>query len=416
MDNKEHRCYFPAGARIFAEGEPGDCAYSIEEGRVEVSTLRKGEPLVLAELGPGDIFGEMALIDNKVRSASVTALTETRLLVIQRERFAKKMASADPLISLFLRVILDRLRKMGSEPLTKLGGAEGGGLEAPSSEAPLGESGHGYHRSRDRAIQRLRLENELEKAFEKGDFELHYQPIWSLSEERISAFEALIRWRHRERGLLLPAEFIGLAEETGWIVPIGRWAIREACRALSTLRDVLGELAVDSALTMGANISSREIADPQFVSNIAQIVDECGIRPEQLRLEITESLLMEDPDLATVVLDRLKEIGVKLAIDDFGTGYSSLSYLHRFPIDTLKIDRSFICSMLTEPGSLEIVRTLSQLAHNLGMDTVAEGVERPEELRRLTTLDCDYGQGFLISKPLPERAMATLVAQGVASY
>jgi len=246
------------------------------------------------------------------------------------------------------------------------------------------------------AIARLHLETELRRAIQRQEFELHYQPIVSLKTGKISGFEALLRWQHPLQGMMPPAEFIPIAEETGLIVPIGRWVLREACRQM---RAWCIQFPHTLSFTMSVNLSSRQFTQSGLAEQIDQILEETGLAPTNLKLEITESVVMENAKSAARTLLELRNLGVQLAIDDFGTGYSSLSYLHQFPANTLKIDRSFVSRIGDAGENGEIVHTIMTLAHSLNMDVVAEGVETVEQLAQLRLLECEYGQGYLFCKP-----------------
>ncbi|RYG53128.1 EAL domain-containing protein, partial [bacterium] len=248
-----------------------------------------------------------------------------------------------------------------------------------------------------RAVALLQLETDLRWAIDREEFELYYQPIISLESGRIGGFEALIRWKHPERGLVSPIDFIPVAEETGWIVPIGRWVLEQACSQLALWHQ---NLPTDIPITMSVNLSGKQFSQPDLITSIEDLLARHQIPPGCLKLEITESSIMENAEAVTERLLRLRAIGVKLGLDDFGTGYSSLSYLHRFPLDTLKIDRSFIARMNEDGENREIVRTILSLGKNLGMEVVAEGVEEIEQLVDLRNLDCKHGQGYFFARPL----------------
>jgi diguanylate cyclase (GGDEF)-like protein/PAS domain S-box-containing protein len=248
-----------------------------------------------------------------------------------------------------------------------------------------------------RAVALLQLETDLRWAIEREEFELYYQPIISLDSGKICGFEALIRWQHPERGMVSPIDFIPVAEETGWIVPIGRWVLEQACAQLAQWQK-----QVPSAvqLTMSVNLSSKQFSQLNLIPEIEDLLARHQIPAGCLKLEITESAIMENADEVTERLLSLRALGVKLGLDDFGTGYSSLSYLHRFPLDTLKIDRSFIARMNEDGENREIVRTILSLGKNLGMDVVAEGVEETAQLADLRSLNCEHGQGFFFARPM----------------
>jgi diguanylate cyclase len=247
------------------------------------------------------------------------------------------------------------------------------------------------------AIERLDLKTDLQGALERGQFELNYQPIVSMSNEKVCAVEALIRWNHPVRGLVMPDRFIPLAEQTGEIVPIGRWVLSEACAQVMRWRREQPEVAPQN---LAVNLSVRQLHDPRLLEDVADALSASGLEPESLTLEITESMLIEETDRGSRALDQLRAMKVKIAIDDFGTGYSSLSYLKRFPVDTIKIDRSFVAEMETSSTSAALVKAVVDLAHNLGVATVAEGVENAEQKAKIYELGCTFGQGYLFSRPL----------------
>jgi len=259
-------------------------------------------------------------------------------------------------------------------------------------------------------MARLQLETDLRHALEREEFRNFYQPIVKLVSGEIVGFEALLRWQHPTRGLLGPEEFIPVAEETGLIRELGWWNLREACRQISDWR-----AAVDtqSHLTISVNLSAKQFLQPNLVADIKKLLRELALPPDALKLEITESTVMADPSAAVEMLQQIKSLGIRLAIDDFGTGYSSLSYLHRFPLDTLKIDRSFISGMGDDGEGMEIARTILPMANNLRLDVVAEGVETIQQFAMLKKLQCKFGQGFYFSKPLSAEGIATLLAGGL---
>jgi len=245
-------------------------------------------------------------------------------------------------------------------------------------------------------IAKNKLEGELRSAVDRNeDFVLHYQPIIKLKDLRLGGFEALIRWNHRTKGTVPPNEFIPLAEETGLIIPISKWVLRQSCRQLKIWHDMY---PMSPPLKMSVNISSKMLLLDDFVDTVAAILEEEEIQPEFLVIEITENVILEHTNYAMETLTSLKNMGVNIHIDDFGTGYSSLSYLHNFPVNALKIDRSFISNISAESENLEIIKTIVSLAHNLNLDVIAEGLEKEHQLSIINDLDCAFGQGFLFSK------------------
>lgn len=251
------------------------------------------------------------------------------------------------------------------------------------------------------------LETDLRFALERQEFMLHYQPIISLKTDRLEGFEALLRWQHPEKGLIYPGDFIAIAEETGLIVPIGEWVLRKACQQLRTWQE---HFSSASSVHISVNLSSRQIKQFDFVDKLATILNDTGLNGQNLRLELTESMLMERGEKTIELLCGIKAQQVQLSIDDFGTGYSSLSYLHRFPVDALKIDRSFVNLIDAEGKNGEIVKTIITLAHSLGIKAIAEGVETLHQLTHLRNLGCEAAQGYWFSKPVNWQSAESIIA------
>ena len=257
------------------------------------------------------------------------------------------------------------------------------------------------------ALERLQNETDLRYAVERKELLLHYQPVISLETGRIAGVEALVRWDHPTRGRVSPADFIPIAEEMGLIIPIGQWVLEEAIRQVREWHTMPGG---DPNLTVGVNVSAKQFSQTTLVKNIAGALEASGFPPHLLKLEMTESVLIDNTDSANQTLGELKALGVQVHMDDFGTGYSSLSYLHRLPVDAMKIDRSFVSRMDTDERQMQLVQTVLLLAANLGMQTVGEGVENVAQLNALRKLSCNYGQGYLFSKPLEPDAFVKLLA------
>lgn len=260
-----------------------------------------------------------------------------------------------------------------------------------------------------RALARWKLEADLRRGIDAGELCVFYQPIVALAAGRIAGFEALVRWRHPEHGIVSPVSFIPVAEESGLIVPLGSWVLRESVRQMHAWQGIFTSYP---PLFMSVNLSVKQLQNPDFGHQIENLLQEIHVLPSSLKLEITESLLMEHTALITPLIGKIRNLGIQVSLDDFGTGYSSLSHLHSFPINTLKIDRSFITRMEEQSESAEIVRTILALAKHLNMDVVAEGIESEQQLRKLRAFRCEYGQGFLFAKPLEREAAETLLAEG----
>jgi predicted signal transduction protein with EAL and GGDEF domain len=261
---------------------------------------------------------------------------------------------------------------------------------------------------RDRVVTLFQLETDLRRAIDERELQLHYQPIVSLVNQKIIGFEVLLRWQHPQRGWVSPAEFIPIAEETGLIIPIGWWVLHQACQQMRAWHE---QFAFNTPFKIGVNFSAPQFTQPQLEKQIARILHQTGLDAKSLQLELTESVLMEHPETVAQLMQQLKALGISLALDDFGTGYSSLSYLQRFPLDILKLDRSFVCRIGKCYQSWEIVRATILLARALDMEVVAEGVETFEQLVRLRGLKCKYAQGYFFSLPLDSTAAGELLAQ-----
>lgn len=372
---------FEPGTIIVKIGDPGDYAYIVQKGKVEVSVPSRNGKKVLAELGQGEIFGEMAIIDSSPRSATVTAIETTEVIIIELSKHMKVLAYNNPIMDLVLRVVLSRLRKTSQQVTGRL--------------APNLEENNALKKIRSAAIKKIKYEKQMREGLELGEFEVHYQPIISLARREISGFEALLRWKNRQR-MVPPDEFIPFAEETGLIIEQGQFALR---KAMSDHRKFCN-LAKNEQLFMSVNLSGKQVSSNQEVESIKRIINSGEIKPQQLKLEVTETLMLENFDQSKKVLNNLRNLGATIAIDDFGTGYSSLSYLHQLPLDTLKIDRAFINKIEKNKKSLQIVEAIMNLSNTLDINVVAEGIETEKQMSILTNLGCDFCQGFHISKPL----------------
>ncbi len=265
----------------------------------------------------------------------------------------------------------------------------------------------------DRAVARLNLESELRRSIDRRQLTVHYQPIISLESGAVAGFEALVRWNHPTRGLIEPTEFVPIAEETGLILPLGSWVLRESCRWLRSWQADRPGLAL---LTLSVNLSGRQLEQPDFTEQVDRILHETGLAPSGLRLEVTENVAMRDAEHAAFTLHHLRELGIRVSLDDFGTGYSSLNYLQRMPIDVLKIDRSFVTPIHGEGRDSDIVRTILVLAQQLRMDVVAEGVETVAQYEWLRDVGCRFGQGFFFSRALDGDSALSLLERTPVSY
>jgi diguanylate cyclase len=386
-----------ANVPVFREGDCADCAYIIEEGMVEVSLIRDGKKVVVGKRTVGEVFGEMAIIDDQPRTATVSTLTPCKLLTIDRSLVRNRLSQSDPIVRMYLDVILARFRQtMGELRELTL-------REFPPETTKLSPSAgtSGASNNYEYAINEIRLEDEIKCALLHDEFELYFQPIVDLWQKHLVGFEALIRWRHRQRGLIFPNDFLATAEASGLIVPIGSWVFRRSCEFLRVLKNSFPENQ-PNPLFVAVNISAREIVSSLFAETASEVVEKAGISASNIKLEITETALMSDHFVVKNVLQRLKNAGFSIAIDDFGTGYSSLSYLHQFPFDTLKIDKTFVQSLNKEGKNNAIVASIASLAKHLNLAVVAEGIETSLQEKRIRDLKCQFGQGYLYARPMTE--------------
>lgn len=384
---------FKKGEVLIREGERGDCAYVLESGSVEVLMSREGKLLQIGTRGAGSIIGEMAMIDDKPRTATVRAIEDCKVMEISRDDFSRRVEAADPVLQRVIQVIMTRYRDMiGRSRFIQVSPPLAGDVEDTENKDKL----------HDIALGTIKIHNELKEALEQNELLLYYQPIIDLQHMKIAGFEALMRWRHPERGMISPGIFIPVAEESGLIVELSRWALETSCRAVRKLQQaVVPQLLGSNPLFISVNFSVKDFSESGFFGHFQETLRALEVESAQIHLEITESTLMEAPEVAKEALEKCREHGIGISIDDFGTGYSSLSYLHYFPIDTLKIDQSFVRSMASHAGSLALVKSIIGLARNLNMKLIAEGIEGEKEAVILRDLGCEECQGFWFAKPLP---------------
>ncbi len=382
---------FKAGDIIMRQGEDGDCAYIIEKGRVEILIEKSNGTIQrVGTRGAGTIIGEMAVVDNEPRIATIKAMEDCALLEITKEDFVRRLKNADPVLQITTQVILTRYRDMMTRAaiLNEVGAY------------PTPEDLEREYVEQANAVETIKMANEFRAAIGTEQLSLHYQPIMNLTTGKVDGFEALMRWNHPEKGPISPAVFIPVAEDTGLIVEASRWALREACRALKRIE---GKVGLDRDLFMSVNFSSTDFAEENFLDQLYTILSETDVAPNKVHLEITERLLMNQPQNAKDTLSLCRKAGLGISIDDFGTGYSSLSYLHYYPIDTLKIDQSFVRNMMADKTSLELVKSIISLGKNMNMNIIAEGVEHAEEADMLHSMGCERAQGYHFSRPHSEK-------------
>lgn len=373
---------FPQNHVLFSQGESGDKAYIIEKGRVLIYLTKDGEDFPLSILGEGEIFGEMAIIDNQARSASAKTLDECSLIVVTKDQLMERVQSADTVVRLLLRVLLKRLRAQNDlivvQPKKKVFNTE----KAKKEDI--------------QAVERIKLEAKIAQAFQNKEFVMFYQPILDLKTDKIHGAEALIRWFPPTGEQISPAVFMDVVENSTMIIPFGKWIVEQCFNDLKKIQ----EITQQKNFSLSINISGKQFNNLDFLNDVETLRKKFDLISGDIKLEMTERVMM-DGNLALDTLVRFDELGYKLSIDDFGTGFSSLQYLFRMPLDNIKIDRSFVRDMLKDDKALAIVKSLIYLAQSLKMQVIAEGIEKEEEKNLLKALGVDYGQGFLFSKAIP---------------
>lgn len=390
MGTLKNKKYLKKNDVLIWQGDQGDSAYIIETGLVEIF-LEKEKGLIqsLGTRGPNSLIGEMALVDNKPRTATIRALEDCELLEITRQDFERRVDNADPIIQMVMQVILSRYRDMITHAHI---------IGRPKDVKALENLEKGFVEQTN-AVENIKLNNDLKEALDNKKLELHYQPIVSLEKNEVIGFEALMRWTHLEKGFIPPDVFIPAAEESGLIVELSQWAVKEACQTLKRIEE---KTSFSKPLFMSVNFSSEDFSTPDFKGYVDNALKEANLTPDQIHIEITERLLMDQPDNARETLEKCRSSGMVISIDDFGTGYSSLSYLHHFPINILKIDRSFINNMSADKSAMELVKSIISLGHNLNMEIIAEGIEEEHQADTLREMGCDKAQGYFFARPMPE--------------
>lgn len=384
---------FDGHSIVFRAGDNGDAAYVIESGCVEVLIQQNGEEKRVAVLSKDAMFGEIALLDGKPRTATVRTLVPTVLMRIDRSHIQELLNRTDPVIQYLLKLLLERFRS--SNPGLKALHAQ----TAPEDQVeplPAPPKDTDYHAT---AIRTLLLVHDLSKAIDTNQLVLFYQPIMLMEDRSLAGFEALVRWRHPTLGLVSPVEFIPLAEKTGLIKRIGQWVLNQAAKDWTELRTFCDSDGQQTPF-ISINLSSPELFEPNIVESIQSIMAEHDVPMNELRIELTESILISNLSQVSAALKRLRAQGVGIALDDFGTGYAGLDYLQSLPFSCIKIDKSFVQQMDGSARSLQIVRSALELSRLLGMTSVAEGIEDEDTANALAQMGCTFAQGFHYGKPM----------------
>jgi EAL domain-containing protein (putative c-di-GMP-specific phosphodiesterase class I) len=398
--SKSHYKVIKAGEFIFREGEPGTCAYLIDKGRVEVQVISKGVITPVNVFGIGDIFGEMSIIDGSSRACSAVALEECELIEVSKDQLNERIEDADPVVRLLISVLTNRIKGSLADPVEARKNPD-----ATSTVINISEL-----KDNQIILEKIKMEQNLRDALTDNEFRVHYQPIVNFKTGEAAGFEALMRWDSPERGMVRPDIFMGIAEETSLIIPLGHWLIKRVLRDFARLKKKLKVAGKNTDLFMSINIAAKQFNDPTLFKVLNQALTVNGIKASEIKLEITERVLIG----GVFVYDWIKQarqLGYSVALDDFGTGYSSLSYLSNLEVNNLKIDKSFVEKMNTDAKTKHIVVALVNLAKSLNLSVIAEGVETQEEWNTLAEMDCDYVQGYLYSKPLPLNNVIALLSK-----
>ncbi|HSM81247.1 MAG TPA: EAL domain-containing protein [Nodosilinea sp.] len=386
---------FNAGENIFMEGSAADRAYIIESGYVEIFVGAGEDSLQLNVLGPGDIFGEMGIMDSSPRSASAKAIGPCRCIVVSAAQVAERIESSSPVVRLLISMSLHRNRAYNTYLKT---------LSTPQIGLPspaVTEKAYAKSQQYQQILDDIKLESDLRNAVYNDGLSLAYQPLLDLNTNAIVGFESLLRWHCPQRGTVPPQEFIALAEETSLILPMGDWILEHSCADLRRFKNHLEAIGQgDNEFFMSINISVRQFQQPNFFERLLDCTQRHGVSADQIKLEVTERIFLDEVE-AIDSIDKCRAAGFEVSLDDFGTGYSSLNYLERCEIDCLKIDKSFIQKLCSSDRAKILVGSIIDIARKLGLPTVAEGIETPAQMEALRAMGCAIGQGFLFSHPLP---------------
>jgi len=394
---------FPKGTVLFARGEGRHCAYLIDQGEVNIiGNDEGGADKLLCTLGEGEIFGEMALIDDSPRSAMAVTASEAEIFIIPRAALQDRVKGLDPILSLLMALLIERYKVTRMHLPESIRQDRFGDFMQKISRNDQGTREVLRMRNskelREVALREMKVEQELRAGLEQRQFVPVFQPILNLPGRTLAGFETLIRWQHPVKGMIFPDNFIPVAERTGVVQQLDRLMLEKVCEYYPVLREKAGPNGADFFISV--NLSGTNFENYDVINTVRSTLIKSDVDPAHIKLEITESALIGDAEHAEKILQGLKAIGVTIALDDFGTGYSSLGYLHKFSIDDIKIDRSFVSQIADGSKSIDIIRAIIALARNFKLRVVAEGIEQEADVTALNALGCDMGQGYLFSKPL----------------
>jgi diguanylate cyclase len=375
-----------AGEVLYRQGDPSDCAWLVERGAIELLSVQGRRSVSHGVLGPGELIGELGMLDGAPRSATATARGDTVLLAIDHDQFLDRLDAGDPIVRTLVDSLLQRTRSIiASLPMDASLPAEDVACDDPEERS---------------GIDKIRLEAQLHDALDSNTLEVRYQPIYDIRAGRVASYEALVRWELPDRGPVSPAEFIKLAEETSLIVPVGEYVLDRVVAVLTGLRDA----GVDPLPGIAVNLSAKQLVEPGMARQVVARVERAQLPAGTLKLEVTESRMLDYAPVIAV-MQHCRERGVPFALDDFGTGYSNLTHLHKLEFEFIKVDQAFARHMFDSPRAMAIVEAIVAMAHGIGAEVVCEGVETREQLQRLRELGVRYAQGYLIGQAAPAAAV-----------
>jgi EAL domain-containing protein (putative c-di-GMP-specific phosphodiesterase class I) len=375
-----------AGEVLYRQGDPSDCAWLVERGAIELVSTQGRRSINHGVLGPGELIGELGMLDGAPRSATATARGDTALLAIDHDQFLERLDAGDPIVRTLVDSLLRRTRSIiASLPMDAALPAEDIACDDPEERS---------------GIDKIRLEAQLHDALDSNTLEVRYQPIYDIRAGRVASYEALVRWELPDRGPVSPAEFIKLAEETSLIVPVGEYVLDRVIGVLTGLRDA----GADPLPGIAVNLSAKQLVEPGMARQIVARAQQAKLPAGALKLEVTESRMLDYAPVAAV-MQHCRDNGVPFALDDFGTGYSNLTHLHKLEFEFVKVDQAFARHMFDSPRAMAIVTAIVAMAHGIGAEVVCEGVETREQLQRLRELGVRYAQGYLIGQAAPAAAV-----------
>ncbi|HVQ32576.1 MAG TPA: EAL domain-containing protein, partial [Lysobacter sp.] len=375
-----------SGEILYRQGDPSDCAWLVERGAIELNSEQGRRTIHHGVLGPGELIGELGMLDGQPRSATATARGDTQLLAIDHDQFLERLEGGDPIVRTLVLSLLRRTRSI---------------LAALPAEVTLPAEDLASESHEERAgLDKIRLEARLRDAIDSRTLEVRYQPIHDIVEGAVRGYEALVRWSLPDRGAVSPAEFIKLAEETSLIVPVGEYVLDRVIEVLVALR----EAGTTPLPSIAVNLSARQLVEPGMARQIVARAQRAQLPPGTLKLEVTESRMLDYAPVAAV-MQHCREHGIPFALDDFGTGYSNLTHLHKLDFEFVKVDQAFARHMFDSARAMAIVQAIVAMAHGIGADVVVEGVETHEQLQHLQAMGVRYAQGYLIGQAQPASAV-----------